>query len=304
MKNPFLSLKQEPVPVVKRPDGTFVHFISTGYISPDTNPIALQEKQKKQAQMTVLFLEASEEMARRKGISSEQAREMFSPKRSSTGETTIVTDPLDYLNTDQKILYFSLAAESEEIPIVVATLMMRSRLAFDIVLSEPAKAKAKQLYTNEPWFDVHVGDCFKFGSVRIQVAEPYDPESGAIGVTAIASPLEVGSVGLLLNSDRKTYHMGNRDWLEQDTRSLSLETADGSESQITAIYKFYLKEAGKLVVEDEKEAEGKSEIKNQPLLNSSNAIALTGEASTGESSPIKLQTNGSAPKTLEAVPTG
>lgn len=301
-RSPFQSLKQEVISVVSLPDGGSVYFVSVGWIEPNISPVPVQEKQRKQAQITALILEAAETLAREKKISPEEARGLFFP--SSEG-TAIALNPLDYLNTEQKVIYFSLVTESEEVPLRVATLMMQYRLAYEIVVTEPAKAKSKQLSIKEPWFAVEVGSClFKFDSFVVQITEPYDPESGMIGVTALPGALEVGATGFLLKPDRKTYVMGDPSWSEEQTRELSLENADGSESQISAIYKFYLRESGKLQDEVEPQREGKSQSKKQASLSSVSQTVSTGTSSIGESSPTASEMNGSVPKTLEAVPIG
>lgn len=300
-RSPFSALKQEVVPVVTAPDGSCVWFVSTGSIDPNTNPIPLQDKQKKQAEVTALILQASDELARQRGITSEEARGLFFPDKED--KVSIALNPMDYLTFEEKAKYFALVGESEQVPITVATLFMQHRLAYDLVLTENAKAKSRQLYVKEPWFDLVRGQVFKFEGFDIQITEPYDAESKSIGVTAIAGPLSAGAVGFLLKPNHKDYAMGDKSWTEEQTMSLSLENADGSESQIQAIYKFYLRESGKLT-EDDSEKKSLPPTSEETSKSISSLSLSTGECSTGECNLTESTTIDSPMKTLETVPVG
>jgi len=304
-KNPFGSIKETPAPVVKIGDGS-IWFLRRGCIEPNTNPIALQEKQQKQAEISVLILEAAENLAKEKGVTPEQAREMLFP-REVDGVTVEPVNLLDFLTEGQKTRYFALVNEAADIPLKVATLMIRHRILYSITLSEPAKLKATQIYVDEPWFDVTPGQTYKtLDGVLIRCTAPYDPETGAIGIDAMATALPAGSLAFLTRADGKFWERGNPEWTDEQTQEfLTLESADGSPSQIDQIYRFYLEESGRAAVEEAPVDEGKpqtqSRSKKQPSLESSNQIQSIGEESSGDCNISDAQMNGSAQTSLEAA---
>ncbi|MBW4580686.1 MAG: hypothetical protein KME42_14065 [Tildeniella nuda ZEHNDER 1965/U140] len=318
-RSPFASLKQEIRPVVTMPDGAIVYFVSTGSIDPNTSPVSIQEKQRKQARINALILEAIETLAVRQGITSEQARSLIFPDDKEKG-TAIEVNPLSYLNLEQKTEYFGLTAEAAELPLLAATLMMRFRVAYDLTLLEPVEGKARKLYVREPWYEISVGAVFKFDQLKVSITEPYDAEDGSIGIAQIDTVLPVGAAGFLLNSDRKTYAMGDPFWTIEHTKELSLENADGSDSQIQSIYNFYLRESGQFVEpkletltdkpqlegsEEEPKREGKSQSKSKILKPTTDQPALTGMTSSVESTPTESETNGlPITRTLETAPIG
>lgn len=343
-RSPFQALKQEPVPVVPLPGGRWVYFISTGAIDANTSPISLQEKKRKQAMLTALIMGASDKLAKELGVSTTEARKLMSgvggdrakhwerlPEAkqlhylsvlkamredqiltetelkdlSNFERAEVVYDPLDYLDQEQKQAYFELASESEEIPGIVATLMMKYRLAYDLTITDSVKAKSTQLYVHEPWFVIEVGDIFKFGSFSVSITSPYDPDSGSVQVAPIASGLEAGTIGFLLKKDG-SYAMGDPYWTEEDTKGLSISRSDDSLSDVEAIYRFYRREAGE-IIDLEEELEGKqsaSQSKQKSLTSTSNQNRSTGTESTGKSNPMESRTIDSTPKILETSPTG
>lgn len=126
-----------------------------------------------------------------------------------------------------------------------------------------------------------------------------------IGITPLSLPLEAGAVGFVMR-DSKRYLTGYQSWTEEQTRSLSIENADGSPSQIDLIYQFYLEESGRSSLQpEEEETEGNELLPSgEQSLNEPLEVESIGTSSTGESSLTESQMNGSAPKTLEIAQVG
>lgn len=298
--NQFVAaLKQTPVPVVPLPDGRHIWFISTGAVDANIKPISQQEVDRKAAEIMVLQLDAADNLAAKLGLSPEDARERFVDKEVD-GVVIKALNPIDYLSTEARKAYFVLSSELREMPTQVASRMIRYRVAYQLEVAETAKVKAKQLYIHEPWFYPEAGDRFKFDKFTVTITEPYDPESGSVGIQPLPGELSAGDVGFQLRADGYSYKMGDREWDDENNDQLSLEDSRGK-SQIDYIYEFYQKEAGRdLPGEDE---EGKSATANseKALEPSSKVPLLTGENSTGESKATELEMNGSAPTILETA---
>lgn len=280
--NPFGRIDIKPVLVVATPSGG-IYFGSKNAIDPNTSPISLQEKQKKQREITLLILSAAETLAEEKQITPEEAREMLFPKTTDAGVEVQQVSLFDYLSKEQQDQYLALTQEAAEIPLKVATLMIRHRMLYSITLKSDAKAKAKQIEIQEPWFDFSVGDSFKFGDVVVKTVGSYDPESGLVDVEPLPVALKTEDTGFLLKDNKKSFVMGDLSWTEEQTKDLTSDCADGSISQIDAIYKFYLSEAGMLGTEDEgkllSSQSDSNENKSEP---SSTQTVLTGLDSIGD----------------------
>jgi len=301
----FGQLRTIPMPVITLPDGDTIYFISTGGVDGNIYPVSFQEEEReKQAQITMLLFQSSRNLASDRGITPELALDQMMAR---DGETI---NPLSYLDDVAGKNYLRLVSESAKLKLEMVANLIRHRVAFHIVVSQPCKAKSKQLFIKCPWFlekrAIEVGQCFQFPSFKVQIVEPYDPESESIVVTAIGGTLEPGAVGFLLKADNKTYAMGDPSWSAEETQSLTLVNADGSKSQIDQIYDFYLSESGKLP-ETEAETEGNelaSTSEKKGFESGSGQSQLTGTNSTGESRSVDVEMNGSTLKTLETALVG
>lgn len=307
LNSPFGQVKITPHPVVPTDNG-WIYFAKKGEIEVNLMPISLQQQQSKEAKVGLLMIDAAEELAKEKGVSVEEANRMFFD-RLIDGTVVKGISPLPYLKGDAREEYMNAALESREIPVKVASLMMQHRCLYSIHLTEPAKIKAKQLAIAPTWFTIYPGMAFKNDKVMVLVTEPYDPESGLIGVEPLAAPLEEGSDLFQLDADRKNYVMGIKEWNEEATRSnMSIEKSDGSISDIGRIYQFYLIERG-LAAEEPEEVEtpkkSRRSLKSGKASGeSSTASQSTGSNSTGESNLTESETIDSTAATLELVPHG
>jgi hypothetical protein len=315
-KNPYGSNKVELVPVVQMDDRS-IWFAKVGSITPDINPVDQQEREKKKARITALLFEAGDELARQKGISPEDARQLFFPKLTKDGQEVTPLNFFDYLSKDDKAELLLLQSETQDIEIMAATLFMRYRLAYEIVVTENSHAKARQLYVQDPWFDVHVGDTYKTqNGLVIEITEAYDPESGSIGILPVDA-IEAGTIAFLYNKVRHSYTLGDKDWTVDDTRQfMTTSTGLGDEDrQIQLLYHFYQEEAGLrkpgAVIESEAQeladtSEGNEleTMPDKPLQITATQPLSTGVGSTSDYNTWDAETNGSTAKTLVLSPTG
>lgn len=257
--------------------------------------------------MGLLLLDAAELLANEKGITPEEANNLFF-SREINGVTVAGVSPLRYLKGELRSQYLAAAKESSNLPIKVATLMIQNRMLFSIHVTDGAKAKSKQLSISEPWFDLEIGAVIRLDGQTTRVTAPYDAESGLIEVTPLARAVGAGTDGFLMELDGKRYVMGDPDWTEEQTNSLSIENADGSDSQINCIYNFYLAESGRapIAVPEVPEDEGNEVLTSEEtsLSESSKQRKLTGIDSIGESKVTELQTSDSVQPTLEIALAG
>jgi len=303
-QSPFASTPSIPYPVVPSGDN-WIYFAKQGAVNPNIMPISLQEQQNKQVMMGLLLLDAAEALAAERGITPEEANSLFF-NQEVNGTVVAGVSPLRYLKGELRNQYLSAARESSDLPIKVATLMIQHRMLFSVYVTEGAKPKSKQLSIAEPFFDLAVGATLKIDGQLVKVTEAYDPESGLIEVTPLSKAVAAGSVGFLMQADGKRFVMGDSEWTEEQTYSLSIENADGSSSQIDRIYQFYLEESGRAPIATESVDEGNEPLQSgeKNLTESLNQSTLTGADSTGESNLTELQTNGSMPTTSELALAG
>jgi len=298
-------------------DDRSIWFARVGSITPDINPVDQQEREKKKARITALLFEAGDELARQRGISSEDARQLFFPKITKDGQEVTPINFFDYLSKNDKAELLLLQSETQDIEIMAATLFMQYRLAYEIVVTEDAKAKTRQLYIKDSWFDVQVGDTYKTQEgLIIEVTEAYDPESGSIGILPVGA-IESGTIAFLYNKVRHSYTLGDKDWTVENTRQfMTTSTGMGDEDrQIQLLYHFYQEEAGLRKPEaatkpEEMESVDTSEgneletMPDKPLLITATQPLSIGDGSTSDYNTWDAETSGSTARTLALSPTG
>jgi hypothetical protein len=223
--NPFGKQIVELLPVTQNADGRKVFFAKMP-ITPDTNPVDLQDLQRKQARITSLLFSAANRLAAERGILPEDARSMFFEQVDPvTGVKTTALNFIDFLTESQMEEFLILQGEAEGLPISCTTVFFQNRLAFDLPILDitPDGYKVDSL-----WFDVEPGDQYKIDGAVVSVVSVKDDivkfNEGAI--------VHVGAVGFALNGEGD-YLLGDVSWSEQQTRSML------SMDQINAIYRFY-----------------------------------------------------------------
>jgi hypothetical protein len=222
--NPFGKQAVELLPVTQNADGKNVWFAKMP-ITPDTNPVDLQDLQRKQARITALLFAAANRLAAERGILPEDARNLFFEQTSADGIKSTALNFIDFLSESQMEDFLILQGEAEGLPVACTTVFFQNRLAFDLPIID---VTAEGYKVSLPWFDVEIGDQYKIDGVVVTVTGVRDD----IVAFNAGAMINVGSVGFLLNGEGD-YLLGDASWSEQQTRSqLSID-------QINAIYRFY-----------------------------------------------------------------
>jgi len=301
-RNPFVRSIGKPVKVFTDAENVGVYFLSTGSIDGNTNPIDIQEGQRKEAELGAILLDAVDNLATQKGISREDARQYFQ-SREINGSTVAALNPIDYLSSDERVRFFTLSQDAQELPERVATVFCQHRLLYTIHILQDVPISSNLAFISEPWFDVQVGQVFKFEQTTLKVVSPYNPNTGTIGIQSISTHLAAQSEGHLLKPNGKEFVTGDPGWSDEQTKELSVMSSSVAGGQIQAIYQFYLKEAGRLTDTVDTEM---GESQNQNLENSQTVPASIGENSTGSVVTTESQTsmNGSESKTLVLAQNG
>ncbi len=222
--NPYGKQIIELVPVSEHENGNKVWFAKMP-ITPDTNPVDVQDLQRKQARVTSLLFVAANKVAVERNIPPEDARALFFPQRQEDGTETVPLNFIDYLSQTQMEEFLMLQSEAAGLPIACATMFLKRRLAFELTLSD---AVENGYYIETPWFDITAGDKFKFDSNVVTVAK-IDDDIVYFNDGAVVKP---NTTGFLLD-DKGEYLLGDESWTEEQTKSML------SIQQIDAIYRFY-----------------------------------------------------------------
>lgn len=315
MKNsPFQTTKKklEIVSVGDAETGV-IYLAKRNGITPNENPVDMQESMQRQTAATLIFLQAVKNCAEKEGISRAEARELIfpSPKPPAVAPTTETSatsaivvaekpksaDLYDYLEPEQAAKLISLQEDSRHVALQAATLFLQHRLAYPIVVTADAKAKSNLLEIEPLRFQVASGNRFKLDDTVIEVAEAASYEVESLVLEPLSQKVVTGTVGFLLDVTGRE-KLGDPEWTHEHTRSYL------TEAQIEAIYRFYQEEIGIASKSDESATEGNSTTISPDLLNINIENLSTGAISTGESKVTESEMNGSTPKTLEVSPIG
>jgi hypothetical protein len=244
---PFLVSPKSEIRAVGTPDIGVIHLQKKGGISPNENPIDLQEAGTRQAQMQLMLQGAIKRLAEEKSISKGEARkQLFAmPVRdASTGEEAEDVPSLyDYLSPEESAQLISLRDDTAAIAIKAATAFIKYRVAYPVQINGFAKAKAESASVQPLAFSVDAGQKIQFGSKKVTVRTVAETDDEALNFEALSERLEDGAIGYLCGENGKVL-FGNLDWTEMDTRECL------TEDLITRIYNFYQAEAAGLSEEE------------------------------------------------------
>lgn len=214
-----------------------------------------------------------------RGVTIAEAQELLSPTRSADGATEVDNSDViyDYIEDFTELNALS-SIDSASVSIAVATLFIKKRVAFPVELTAPVPFNSTSISVASTHFPLMDGQVIRFGDCLVTVVGNYQPSDtdSIIRVQPVAENLPV-SVGFLYNNSTKSYVVGTDEWSEEDTK-------DCSDEFVSAIYKFYENERSRWKVEPESAPAPVTEGEQLPVLQ------LTGEASTGESSPTEFPT--------------
>ena len=213
-----------------------------------------------------------------RGVTIAEAQELLSPTRSADGATEVDNSDViyDYIEDFTELNALS-SIDSASVSISVATLFIKKRVAFPVELTASVPFNSTSISVAATHFPLQDKQVIRFGDCLVTVVGNYQPSDtdSIVKVQPVAENLPV-SVGFLYNSLTKSYVVGTDEWTEEDTK-------DCSDEFVSAIYKFYENERSRWKVETEPTPAPVTEGEQpQPAL-------LTGETSTGESSPTESQ---------------
>jgi hypothetical protein len=292
MHSPFQTAQKivNPIKVVSA-GGFNIHLLSRGYLTLtedyETDAVATRE-----AEVTEIFLEAIKACASKEGIKASEAREKVFPSQRADGVEVEGADLMDYLDVKpmHKLIQLQKVTTKDDVA-HVATLMIRERLVYPVVVKAVAKQKSNQLGEVEPLrFNAVGGNRLRFGETIVEVDGNATYDEEMVVVKPLLRQIEAGEVGYLLDA-MGGFKVGNADWTLEHTKSLlSLE-------QQRALYDFYKSERGDSAASEDAGEENLT----MPLLESDSSLnesQSTGLPSIGESNPTESPTNDSMPRTL------
>lgn len=239
---------------------------------------SLDEAELKQSKGQLILFKLARRIAEDKDISSEQALAQI---LAGNGTSPLL---LDYLDEMHELL--SLRGETDKLKDLVATILIKGRIAYPVVIGSNAKAGVEKLAIAPLSFPLADGDLIKFDSVKVEIKGNYEPGATELEICALGSNISSQKVGFLCNFESGNPRLGDPDWTLEDTGTLG-------EELIEDLYEFYQVEVNGGVRPTAASPEGNDNpstnqsdnSKTLPQLNSS-----TGEKSTGESKDTELLT--------------
>lgn len=256
---PFLVAPKAEIRAVGSPDIGIIHLQKKGGISPNENPIDLQETVTKQAEVQLMLQKAVARLAETESISKAEARKRLfaSPVRDAeTGAEAEDELPslYDHLTIEETRELLNLQADQSKTALRAATLFIKYRVAYPVQLAAGAKVKASGLTVSPLGFAIADGQKIKFGAVTVVSDRVHAPDADAetqeLSVRSTTQALPDGKIGYLCDLETGKIQIGDGEWTEEDTKEYL------SQALIQAIYEFYQMEASGLRDEDLK-SEGK-----------------------------------------------
>ena len=231
-------------------------------------------------------------------ITASEARRQFYEK----AKAEVADDLYDHLTPEQAGSLVSMQDNARKIKLEAATLFLRYRLAYPVVITEDADTRAGLIKIQPLTFPVAVGNLFRFGDVTIEADDAVGYDSEQLPVKPLPRKILAGEVGFLMDVLTGIERFGSADWTQQHTMEYL------TENQIEGIYQFYLQESGQGTEEKTVAAIAGSEDENLNLMlttksaESQNTLAATvsiGEASSGNSNAQESTTIDSTATTSE-----
>jgi hypothetical protein len=214
-----------------------------------------------------------------RGVTIAEAQELLSPTRSADGATEVDNSDViyDYIEDFTELEALS-SIYNASVSIAVATLFIKKRVAFPVELTSSVPFNSTSISVASTHFPLQDGQIIRFGDCLVTVLGNYQPSDtdSIIRIQPVSENLPM-TVGFLYNNSTKSYVVGTDEWSEEDTK-------DCSDEFVSAIYKFYENERSRWKVEPESAPAPVTEGEQLPVPQ------LTGEVSTGESSPTEFLT--------------
>lgn len=226
--------------------------------------------------------------------STEAHRRFYEKTKTDTG-----VDLYDYLEPEQAAVLVGMQDNARKIKLESATLFLRHRLAYPIVITEDANPRAGILKIEPLRFPVAIGNLFRIGDLMVEADDVGNFDEEELRIKPLSRRVLKDEVGFLMDVLTGMERLGQSAWTQKDTmRHLT-------EDQVTGIYNFYLEESGEGREDDSTKAINPSEDENLTLTAKSNespsTLAATlsiGAASSGSSNVPDSATTDSPTITL------
>lgn len=285
--NPFGIPKKEEFEAVGTEETGIIYLLKRNQLKIKENPKDLQELDRDRARLIRLVGEATNALAKAKGIDAKEANEMLFPKRIGDTDVLPQEDLTQWLSPEDKerwILLNSSVSSKHR----AATLFIKYRLGYHVTLTALAKAKTADLEIQPLRWDLAIGQQIQFDGFRCELTEAAEVGDERIYIKPLPQKLEAGATGFVVDFETNSVKIGIPSWSEEDTQDLD-------EIQVDAIYAFYEAQIGLR----RSASEGESQEANS--IASSNQSQLTGSSVTPESNGTESPTPNSQSKDLEIV---
>lgn len=239
---------------------------------------SLDEAELKQSKGQLILFKLAKQIASDKDISAEAALTQI---LAGNGTSPLL---LDYLEEMHELL--SLRGETDKLKDLVATILIKGRIAYPVVLGSNAKTGTEKLAIAPLSFPLADGDLIKFDSVKVEIKGNYEPGATELEICALCSNISSQRVGFLCNFESGMPRLGDFEWTLEDTGTLG-------EELIEDLYEFYQVEVNGGVRPTAASPEGNDNPSTNQSDNSKTLPQLTpstGEKSTGESKDAELLT--------------
>jgi hypothetical protein len=263
------------------------------YLASGEDPEKLRDRIKLRSKMTALFLTAVKNYQTEFNCTREEAEDYF-----VGGGTREAGSMYNYLTPDQIATFQELDTDSQDAPVHVATLLIRTRCLYPLVTTATALKGANMLLCEPVSFELPAGSVIRINGRR-EVVET-EPDLGAthVLVRPLTQDIEVGAVGFLMEG--RSEKAGVPDWTFEDSWDHL------NPSMQNEIFRFYREESdGKPESPTDSsgaaQEEGNAEPSTKTLTPGSDTppiLESTGEKSIGESNSPELAIKGSQRKTL------
>lgn len=286
--NLFGNPKKLEFAAVGTADTGIIYLLKRDRLKVKENPMELQARDRKQAEMIALIGAASKRLATERGISDpDEAQRLFFARIVDGVEVMPSARLTDYLDFNETAKYFEINASASS-KYKVATLFIKYRLGYHVTISESSKAKSADLEVEPLRWSLAIGDTIQFDGFRVEITEAANIGDERIYIKPLPQKLDRGATGFLIDFESNSLKVGMPSWSEDETQELD-------EIQVDSIYEFYQQQIGLRQSEDG----GKSQT--ETLKDSSNQNQLTGSTATPESNGTESATRNSQSKDLETV---
>lgn len=205
MKIPFAKQPKLKAATVGNDAIGVFHLAERGGISPAENPVDVQQEILKQQKIAKIYRTAENKLAKDRSITLTEARKLL----RNSAKDTVTADPVDYeelLTPEQIAELFTLQGSPKDFEVRVATLFLRYRVLYPVILAAPAHPDVPVLSIEPLGFELPTGSHIDFGKFKVTVSDYVEDGAESVAVKMISAKLTAGSVGYLMQSGQ--YKLG------------------------------------------------------------------------------------------------